>query len=119
MPLYSPLRYPGGKGKLTNFVKKIVEENDLFGGHYVEAYAGGGGGSNRCGGSAPDVAGGSGGGGRGSFGPRPTPVPESTGQAGTDNTGGGGGGGKSNVGGCRQAGGSGGSGIVVIRYKYQ
>lgn len=43
MPLYSPLRYPGGKGKLTNFVKKVVEENDLFGGHYVEAYAGGGG----------------------------------------------------------------------------
>lgn len=43
MPFNSPLRYPGGKGKLTNFIKKVVEENDLFGGHYVEAYAGGGG----------------------------------------------------------------------------
>ena len=83
------------------------------------AYAGGGGGSNRCGGTAPDTAGGSGGGGRGGFGPRPAPVPEKTGQAGTANTGGGGGAGTASSPGTNQPGGAGGSGIVVIRYKFQ
>ena len=83
-------------------------------------FAGGGGGTNRCGGSAPDTAGGTGGAGRGGFGGRPGPVPQSTGQAGTDNTGGGGGGGKSSSPGSNnQPGGAGGSGIVVIRYKFQ
>ncbi len=39
----SPLRYPGGKGKLTNFIKLIFCENDLLGAEYVEPYAGGAG----------------------------------------------------------------------------
>lgn len=38
---YSPLRYPGGKGKLADYVKAIVRENDLLDGVYVEPYAGG------------------------------------------------------------------------------
>ena len=79
--------------------------------------AGGGGGSNRCGGGSNDTDGGDGGGGKGGFGPRPGPAPQSTGQNGTDNTGGGGGGGKSAPG--QQNGGAGGSGIVIIRYKFQ
>lgn len=39
----SPLRYPGGKGRLLQFVVDLVEMNDLSGGHYVEPYAGGAG----------------------------------------------------------------------------
>jgi DNA adenine methylase len=38
---FTPLRYPGGKGKLANFVKKLVELNDLVDCEYVEPYAGG------------------------------------------------------------------------------
>lgn len=38
---YSPLRYPGGKGKLADFVKLIFERNSLKDGYYVEPYAGG------------------------------------------------------------------------------
>lgn len=41
MPFYSPLRYPGGKRKLTNFVKLILRENGLMDCDYVEPYAGG------------------------------------------------------------------------------
>lgn len=41
MIYYSPLRYPGGKGKLTKFIKDIFEKNDLQNGCYVEPYAGG------------------------------------------------------------------------------
>lgn len=37
----SPLRYPGGKAKLANFVACLLEKNSLTGGHYVEPYAGG------------------------------------------------------------------------------
>jgi DNA adenine methylase len=37
----SPLRYPGGKGKLANFIKLVMVENDLVGSEYVELYAGG------------------------------------------------------------------------------
>lgn len=37
----SPLRYPGGKAKLANFVAGLLERNSLTGGHYVEPYAGG------------------------------------------------------------------------------
>ncbi len=37
----SPLRYPGGKGMLTNFAKLIISSNELLDGHYVEVYAGG------------------------------------------------------------------------------
>jgi DNA adenine methylase len=43
MEFTSPLRYPGGKGKLTNFVKLLIEENNLYDGHYAEPYAGGAG----------------------------------------------------------------------------
>jgi DNA adenine methylase len=38
---HSPLRYPGGKTKLTEYVKALFRHNNLLGGHYVEAYAGG------------------------------------------------------------------------------
>lgn len=37
----SPLRYPGGKGKVANYIKLILLENDLVGCDYVEPYAGG------------------------------------------------------------------------------
>ena len=40
---YSPLRYPGGKSRLTNFIKLILEANELQGGAYVEPFAGGAG----------------------------------------------------------------------------
>lgn len=38
---HSPLRYPGGKTKLTEYVKALFRHNRLMGGHYVEPYAGG------------------------------------------------------------------------------
>jgi len=38
---YSPLRYPGGKGKLSYYIELLVEYNLLTDGHYVEPYAGG------------------------------------------------------------------------------
>jgi DNA adenine methylase len=38
---YSPLRYPGGKGKIARFVRSIVRSNGLTDGRYVEPYAGG------------------------------------------------------------------------------
>lgn len=38
----SPLRYPGGKRKVANFVKLVVLRNNLAGTEYVEPYAGGG-----------------------------------------------------------------------------
>ena len=38
---YTPLRYPGGKGKLVPYVKKVMEVNHLVDGCYVEPYAGG------------------------------------------------------------------------------
>ena len=40
---YSPLRYPGGKGKLSALLKAIVCQNSLQDGTYVEPYAGGAG----------------------------------------------------------------------------
>jgi len=70
------------------------------------AYAGGGGGAGGSGGGAG--TGGTGGGGAG--GPSGNP-----GSAGTTNTGGGGGGGFPDP----QSGGAGGSGIVILRYKFQ
>ena len=39
----SPLRYPGGKGRLSQYVIDLIEANGLTGGHYIEAYAGGAG----------------------------------------------------------------------------
>lgn len=38
---FTPLRYPGGKGKLAPFVKRLLEVNHLLDGEYVEPYAGG------------------------------------------------------------------------------
>lgn len=38
---FTPLRYPGGKGKLAAYVKQIIRENKLYDGEYVEPYAGG------------------------------------------------------------------------------
>lgn len=37
----SPLRYPGGKLKVVDYVKQLMEVNDLKGGRYIEPYAGG------------------------------------------------------------------------------
>ncbi|NIH86601.1 DNA adenine methylase [Amycolatopsis granulosa] len=37
----SPLRYPGGKGKVANFIKLLVLENSFQGRKYIEPYAGG------------------------------------------------------------------------------
>jgi DNA adenine methylase len=39
----TPMRYPGGKGRLTQYVIDIIKLNKLVGGHYVEPYAGGAG----------------------------------------------------------------------------
>ena len=77
------------------------------------ARAGGGGGGARCFPSVPSPAGsgGSGGGGAGAKG--------GNGGAGTANTGGGGGGAGRKPGVGNFTGGAGGSGIVIVRYKYQ
>jgi len=74
-------------------------------------YAGGGGGGANIPGSLPGGAGGIGGGGTGG-----SPAPSTAG-SGTTNTGGGGGGGGDGPG--TALGGAGGSGIVIIRYKFQ
>jgi DNA adenine methylase len=37
----SPLRYPGGKGKVANYLKLLIVRNSLVGARYVEPYAGG------------------------------------------------------------------------------
>lgn len=41
MNFYSPLRYPGGKGKVADYFKQVFKENFLYDGVYVEPYAGG------------------------------------------------------------------------------
>jgi DNA adenine methylase len=38
---FSPLRYPGGKGKLVKFIAELIRLNRLDDGLYVEPYAGG------------------------------------------------------------------------------
>jgi len=38
---FTPLRYPGGKGKLAAFVKELMKSNGLLDGEYAEPYAGG------------------------------------------------------------------------------
>ncbi|WP_373232974.1 DNA adenine methylase [Cohnella sp.] len=43
MTYTSPLRYPGGKSALANYIKLLVHENDLLDGVYVEPFAGGAG----------------------------------------------------------------------------
>lgn len=40
---YSPLRYPGGKGRLASFMELMIEKLDLNGGTYIEPFAGGAG----------------------------------------------------------------------------
>lgn len=40
---YTPLRYPGGKSKLSDYLKDTFERNDLADGEYMEPYAGGSG----------------------------------------------------------------------------
>ena len=39
----TPLRYPGGKGRLGPWLAHVMSHNDLVGGWYVEPYAGGAG----------------------------------------------------------------------------
>ncbi len=39
----SPLRYPGGKQRLSPFIEELLIENGILNGHYVEPYAGGAG----------------------------------------------------------------------------
>ncbi len=41
MTNYSPLRYPGGKGKLAPYFTEVLQLNGLEGGHYAEPFAGG------------------------------------------------------------------------------
>ncbi|MBA4241437.1 MAG: DNA methyltransferase [Sphingobacteriaceae bacterium] len=41
MEFYSPLRYPGGKGKVSDYFKQVFKDNLLYDGTYVEPYAGG------------------------------------------------------------------------------
>ena len=41
MEFYSPLRYPGGKGKVADYFKQLFKENLLYDGVYIEPYAGG------------------------------------------------------------------------------
>jgi DNA adenine methylase len=38
---YSPLRYPGGKGKVADYFKQVFKDNLLYDGVYIEPYAGG------------------------------------------------------------------------------
>ncbi|WP_082496361.1 DNA adenine methylase [Aminobacter sp. DSM 101952] len=40
---FTPLRYPGGKGRLAPYIKALLVANDLVDGEYVEPYAGGAG----------------------------------------------------------------------------
>ena len=71
---------------------------------------GAGGGGSAGGGGTGGYGGGANGGGEG---------PGTSGPAGTANTGGGGGGGGQTAGGVKNPSGAGGSGVVIIRYKYQ
>lgn len=41
MRFFSPLRYPGGKLKVSEYIKLLIDNNNLNDGHYVEPYAGG------------------------------------------------------------------------------
>ena len=50
---YSPLRYPGGKGKLEPFMELMIKKLNHVGGVYIEPFAGGAGlRKGRC---APEV----------------------------------------------------------------
>ena len=43
MQFQTPLRYPGGKGRLSQYIADVMAQNRLVGGDYVEPYAGGAG----------------------------------------------------------------------------
>lgn len=43
MHYYSPLRYPGGKGRLAPFMKLLIKKTGHMGGVYIEPFAGGAG----------------------------------------------------------------------------
>ncbi|MCI2075190.1 MAG: DNA adenine methylase [Candidatus Methanomethylophilus sp.] len=43
MQFCTPLRYPGGKGRLTRYLGEVMRMNGLAGGTYVEPFAGGAG----------------------------------------------------------------------------
>ncbi|CAH5992379.1 DNA adenine methylase [Citrobacter koseri] len=43
MAFYTPLRYPGGKGKLAYYLKGLIKHNSLLDCHYIEPFAGGAG----------------------------------------------------------------------------
>lgn len=43
MANYTPLRYPGGKGRFYSFIESIIEQNNLQTENYVEPFAGGAG----------------------------------------------------------------------------
>ena len=94
---------PGGNGAATDISDGLITRA-----------GGGGGGAFGCGGN-PGGTGGSGGGGAGG---RSNPAPFA-GVAGTVNTGGGGGGAGRDGSGASTNGAAGGSGIVVIRYRFQ
>ncbi len=41
--IYSPLRYPGGKGKLSSFMEVLIQKTGHMNGTYIEPFAGGAG----------------------------------------------------------------------------
>ncbi|MDY0248294.1 MAG: DNA adenine methylase [Methanosarcina mazei] len=43
MAYYTPLRYPGGKGKLSGYFESLISANGLEGSTYIEPFAGGAG----------------------------------------------------------------------------
>ena len=43
MKYYTPLRYPGGKGKLSFHLKDIIKLNRFYDKNYIEPFAGGAG----------------------------------------------------------------------------
>lgn len=43
MSFATPLRYPGGKGRLGPWIGELIRHNKISGGYYVEPYAGGAG----------------------------------------------------------------------------
>ena len=102
----------GGKGGIGSYVAPSMAGTNGTTGPVpgTRYFSGGGGGAGHMGGgAAPD----GGGGGQGSGGNNPA-APTQVSTAGTANTGGGGGGGST-----QGTGKAGGSGIVIIRYKYQ
>lgn len=40
---YSPLRYPGGKSRVSGFIAQLIKDNNIVEGTYVEPFAGGAG----------------------------------------------------------------------------